>query len=545
MKIVSENQFSGKTYFYTIASRGHARDFELVEQVIHDCRVCGHKVQQERGAMTNHLKLSHEMSLSDYGVKYRPYKDNHKAEVEQVTSTKQWFDGCEYRCALECPHSTKSRNAMSQHLKSAHKETFQEGVNFHVIRESFMQCQICSLDMLHSEGGIRRHMTTSHSVTLEDYAEKYVTDGVIKTSAPDPLDKIKGMIVPNNIPWYDRCAYRCKSCMSIFWVVKDISGHIKKCNGGHAEKETVRNTIHNCKICGYKVLHERGSLTTHIVKRHGSSLTDYGMKYQPYKEKQKAMVKQEISTKQWYDGCEYRCALECSHISKTRNTMAQHLKSTHKEKLKEGVNFNVIKESVIQCQICSLDMFHSDGEIRRHLTRFHSMTLEDYAERYVRDGVVESSAPEPIDQIEGIMTPKNIQWYDRCAYRCKSCMVIFWNVKSVNQHIKKCNEGHAEKETVRTSIHTCKICDKRVLHERSALGSHIVNKHGMSVSDYAVKFTPYADDKPELAVETKSEEDLRWFDGCEYACLLCTNSNKTRDGFFKRFSFVSHHVSAK
>ena len=56
----------------------------------------------------------------------------------------------------------------------------------------------------------------------------------------------------------------------------------------------------------------------------------------------------------------------------------------------------------------------------------------------------------------------------------------------------------------------------------------------MSVTDYTLKFTPYADENPGQAVET-TEESLRWFDGCEYECLLCNQSMKTRNG-------VVHHL---
>ena len=532
--LVQKESKGGKGY------KSHSRDFDLVEQIIHDCRVCGQKVQQEAGSLWGHIK-GHEMSLSEYGVMYQPYKENLLRTVEDATLTKQWFDGCEYSCALECPHTAKSKNAMGQHLKSIHQEKLNEGINFNIVQESFMQCQICSLDMLKSEGTIISHMTRFHSMTMEDYAEKHVNDGVVKSSAPEPVDKIKGIMAPKNIPWYDQSAYRCKSCKTIFWTVKDVNRHIKKCNRGRAEKETVRTTIHVCKICDCKVLCEGSSLKAHM-KKHEMSLSDYGVKYQPYKEN--ALVVENVtSSKQWFDGCEYKCALRCPHTSKSRNAMAQHLKATHKEKLNEDVNFIVIEESIMQCQICSLDMFQSEGAIRNHMTRFHSMTLEDYAEMHVKDGVVKSSAPEPLDEIKGILTPKNIPWYDKCAYRCKSCMTIFWAVKDINGHIKKCNKGLAEKETVRKTIHTCRICSKRVLQERSAVESHIRSKHGTSMSDYTVKFTPYADENPELAVDT-TEDNTRWFDGCEYACLLCTFSNKTRNLIGKHMKGVHKIVNA-
>ena len=182
------------------------------------------------------------MTLSEYAVKFTPYADeNQDMAVEEVTEGNlHWFDGCEYRCALDCPHTSKTRNAMAHHLKCSHKKKPDEGVNFHVIKESFIPCQICSLDMFHTDGEIRRHLTRYHSMTLEDYAEMYVSNGVLQMSIPEPIDLIEGMMTPKNIPWYDRCAYRCKSCTSIFWTVKGMREHIKKCNGGRAEKETVR-----------------------------------------------------------------------------------------------------------------------------------------------------------------------------------------------------------------------------------------------------------------------------------------------------------------
>ena len=514
---------------------GHAEK-ETVRNAIHKCKICGFKVLHEKSTLTSHIAKRHGTSLSDYGMKYQMFKEKQESVDDQVTSTKQWFDGCEFRCALNCPHTSKSRNAMGQHLKSIHKRKPKEGISYHVIKDAVIPCQICSIDMSHTAGEIRRHLSQFHSMTLEDYADRYVTDGIVKMSAPDPIDKIAGIAAPKNIPWYDKCAYRCMSCTNIFWTVANANGHIKKCNGGHAKKETVRNIIHICHICGRRLLQERSSLESHLSSKHSTTLSEYGMKYKPYKEKQIRLVKQEVTTtKQWFDGCEYTCALNCPHTAKSRNAMGQHLKSVHKKKASEGINYHVIQESLIPCQICSLDMFHNEGEIRKHLTRFHSITMEDYADRYVTDGIVKTSIPDPVDLIKGVNAPKNIPWYDRCAYRCKSCTEIFWTVGHVKGHLQKCNGGHADKDTVRNTIHICKICQRRLLQERSCLESHMSSRHSMTLSEYAVKFTPYADENPAMAVEEATEENLHWFDGCEYECLTCKQSLKTRNA-------VAHHL---
>ena len=529
--------------FWTVSSiNGHIKkcnggqaEKEIVRTTIHTCRVCGYKVLQEKSALASHIVNRHSLTMSDYSVKYAPYAEgNMKATFTKSANSKNWFDRCEYKCLLGCSSTAKSRGALSMHLKSVHKEKPNEGVNFKVMHEEYMQCQICSVDMFWNEGQIRMHLQ-NHSMTLEDYALKFVKDGIVPQSAPEAIDKIEGLMTPKNMAWYDRCAYRCKECMTIFWTTDSISRHIKKCKDGQAERELVRSAIHTCNICGYKVLQERSTLTGHIVKRHGMSMSDYAVKYAPYAEgKSSPLINKSEDSKNWFDGCEYKCSLGCSYTAKSRTAITLHLKCTHKEKGKEDVNFKVVQEEYMQCQICSVDMFRCEGQIRMHL-QHHSMTLEDYGTQFVKNGILPQSAPKTVDKIEGIMTPKNIPWYDRCAYRCRECLTLFWTVKSVNTHIKGCKDGQAEKEMVRSKIHVCNLCGYKVLQERSALAAHITNRHGLNMTDYSVKFTPYADENPELAVKT--EENMRWFDGCEYTCLLCSYSNKAR-------STIGHHLKS-
>ena len=176
-------------------------------------------------------------------------------------------------------------------------------------------------------------------MTMEDYTDKYIQDGMVKSSAPDPIDKIRGMTAPKNIPWYDKCAYRCKECMDIFWTVKSVNGHIKKCKDGKAEKEIVRNTIHTCNICEYKVLHERSALHSHIVNRHNISLSDYAIKYTPYAiENMVPMIDTSQDSRHWFDRCEYKCLLGCSYSAKSKSAISLHLKNTHKEKANKDAN---------------------------------------------------------------------------------------------------------------------------------------------------------------------------------------------------------------
>ena len=230
--------------------------------------------------------------------------------------------------------------------------------------------------------------------------------------------------VPKTLAWFDRCAFKCKGCGSIAFSGSDQKAHVKKCpslpeSGKTAANfEMVERVNHECKICGSKVTHERTSIANHL-RAHDISLSDYAVKYQPYKNNSGGTVWDNATTKSWFDGCEYKCALEsCSHSARTRNAIGQHLKGTHKEKPKVGVTYHVIQESNVQCRICLVDTLHNEGQIRAHLNIRHSMTLEAYAEKYVKHGVLVDATSDAEmlvsrdDENRKYPVPNNIAWYD-------------------------------------------------------------------------------------------------------------------------------------
>ena len=300
------------------------------------------------------------------------------------------------------------------HLKSVHKEKANEGVNYEVVQELYMQCQICSVDMFWSEGQIRTHLQNQHEMTMEDYGDKYVKNGIVPLSSPEPIDKIEGMGIPKNIPWYDRCAYRCKHCQTIFWTTKSVHGHVKTCNNGQAEKEIVRCKIHVCNLCGYRVLQERSAITSHLVNRHNSSVTDYAVKFTPYADENPELAVKSDTNLRWFDGCEYTCML-CSYSNKTRQAVGHHLKSVHKiEKASENEHYKVAKETSLDCKLCSLSVLRNESQIKLHLTRAHTITMEEYAARFVHgDGAGNGrflDAPAEQTTNEDIKPPKSAMW---------------------------------------------------------------------------------------------------------------------------------------
>ena len=92
-----------------------------------------------------------------------------------------------------------------------------------------------------------------------------------------------------------------------------------------------------------------------------------------------------------------------------------HLKAVHKvTKGVEGEHMKTLRETSIDCQLCSLSVLKTEAEFRKHLSRFHDLNLEEYAARFVHgDGVANShflDTPAVQTTNEDVKPPKNIMW---------------------------------------------------------------------------------------------------------------------------------------
>jgi hypothetical protein len=124
------------------------------------------------------------------------------------------------------------------------------------------------------------------------------------------------------------------------------------------------------------------------------------------------------------------------------------------------------------------------------------MTLEDYATKYVNGAKVEEKNGGGNDsekQPEKIEVPKNVMWYDRCAFRCKTCDYTVWAESTMNAHIKRCPwlskiGGKAEMEMSVRNVYKCKICDFAVTHKHGIIRGHLMRCHKMNLADYSEKY---------------------------------------------------------
>ena len=131
-----------------------------------------------------------------------------------------------------------------------------------------------------------------HKITLEEYGELYINGSGSNAPQADVLisedNESRKYPVPKNIAWFDRCAFKCKGCDFIVFSSNGQEAHLKKCPSlaeigkRAANFELVERIIHDCRICGSKVQHDRNAITNHL-RSHDVKLSDYAVTYKPYK----------------------------------------------------------------------------------------------------------------------------------------------------------------------------------------------------------------------------------------------------------------------
>ncbi len=255
---------------------------EMVRKVIMRCEECGEQVYHEYRSIFAHLKKKHGMSPYDYATKFRIVRDTSRGTLEE----RHWFEGSTYRCSF-CAFECGSTLRIAAHLRTTHRrENGKEGNDF-VAQQASMECGACGVTMLKTAAHIRPHLKNAHAMSLEKYAEKYVSgDGSSPVAVPPEADPVPE--APKTVMWYDRCRFQCghPKCGLILWNEGSMHAHVKKCpwmfkTGGTVEMIRLSKALYKCKICGDNVEHKYGAIMRHLRVRHkGVSLPDYSEQYE-------------------------------------------------------------------------------------------------------------------------------------------------------------------------------------------------------------------------------------------------------------------------
>ena len=377
-----------------------------------------------------------------------------------VPSDRPWYDGQEYECQV-CQQMYYEVDQLLFHIRSAHEMTakpYQKKYSKFETKKAFYECKICFNQVKHTKNGISNHVIVNHDgMTLKRYAEVF-------------HPKVKNDLQPNDNgnslttkpldseaifnKWSKgTCTFQCSICQFTSGGSVEFWKHIKgvHCMDIQAYKEThpnpciVMNKI-TCKICSKVLRYDYGTLLGHASTRHSMKLYDF---YDTFYKTEMEAAEHKVSR-----------LMTSTSTSSSQSQMPQQPKE------KEALNSNV-EEVIIGGRYQAMD---------------------DLGKRVQA-------------------------WAWKCRYRCKICNMSARSRVGAQKHINKTHDYSIKEYEVnygstltKKVVHSCFICQKKVLHDPSCLSFHVKSIHKITLNDYFVNFI---EKNPVAAGMTQVQEQAR------------------------------------
>jgi len=232
---------------------------------------------------------------------------------------------------------------------------------------------------------------------------------------------------------------------------------------------------------------------------------------------------------------------ECDMVLSDSEEFRFHMGEVHMEEELEAVVGKIFPGGQEKCTKCGEEV-ESEYVKKEHIMAQHAWpalaaVLQDVAgedmEVYNEDEVFSESDEDNDEATEDPKKAENKQkgsevkserkgkgfpkfWYSGIEYTCKHCSALVSNIASLRVHLKtkhnisaamKEAESHAE---YKDSDYTCKICDKKVKHERTNIETHM-RIHSLTTKEYGLKYEGEGLlPKPSQGTPKRTLEDYGW-----------------------------------
>ena len=488
------NQEEVKIHLFDVhgKDKGQTTLFQRKESSLTTCAICEETFACERFVIKMHLDLRHAMTIEEYEEKFVP-------EEEWIVNKEK------------------------------------EGVVQEVLQVMW------DLDKSQEENPVQNEPIAAFTPVVESESSDEVDSST--QVAPTDNDTSGEDNPPRKKYEWDRSEYKCPYCPTITRSEQEFDSHIRSSHKGLASQPpgSFRNryAFFTCHICFKKFIHEKAKIVVHL-QTHGLGLDQYEEKYMKGrsgnrslqvaerngegveatvrdKSEQSDAEKVEGKSYKW-DRSEYICPFCSRHYDNCTN-FSHHLRTIHRGLAKAPpLSFRNRYENFV-CKICLNVVLHERIYIYQHLNRVHSLNLQQYEEEYLK-GATEA-VNKHMDGSDSIKRKRTrysngkSDWCHGTLYKCPFCDEQFRVRNNFRLHLK--NE-HAGKLTdrlidfrIKTSMFTCGICGKMLLHERVNIQQHLFHIHEMDIRAYEEKF-PHVLQLPEVSKKPRvegNEEDSK------------------------------------
>merc|ERR1719220_1209800 len=277
----------------------------------------------------------------------------------------------------------------------------------------------------------------------------------VAQTMPMPMNQEKGA------PWYRGSNFTCIPCQRQFTAQVSYISHINSKHGMNLREyreqygsvEEIRQ--YQCKVPGGPV-----QFTTHLLERHQVTLTEYSTQYPE-------------------DGPEKHSCRVCHENIEFGNQLKEHMK-THGITIEHYYHkfIGSTNKDATNAELIISKVTKSPPILKMAITGMANGTSNG----------VSTSAP--------IKVRKN-HWANGCSYQCIMCkgqqypeefMFKKHILTAHNMSTEEYQNNFGDPALVK-QLHICKVCNKDVKHEYTAILNHLRVKHNMTLTAYTQTYT--------------------------------------------------------
>ena len=235
----------------------------------------------------------------------------------------------------------------------------------------------------------------------------------------------------------------------------------------------------------------------------------------------------------WAIGCAFRC-LTCGTVVWGRLNMRNHLLAAHKKRWNgKTERYEKVYNSMFTCKICNEEFSHELDRVHQHMKGKHDISAKIYHEKYLTGKVKKISSEK--SQMKSQQSLENECPICKKAYKRSGGNGLARHMREVHGETVKENEdsGNDSMSEGNTSV------EKDGNGNESALGTSSVKCEAGNISVKPKSKMV----KQVLAATPKLDQKSEWYDGCVFACTVCSASSPSRETVRSHCAKVHHDAS--
>ena len=523
-----------------------------IEKVTHTCMLCADVILFDSQTMKKHLQIFHNnmhinVYKSEHFDEYRlnQFTDQCPDSIDDsIDDEYEFFVRNLYYCKI-CKTILKGSRPFKEHILYKHSLNLSDytdkngsGIlekHHHICQYALGKGNLCLKTIPWDEYPLSEHLSKEHKLSAKQYNSRYMLDYNNK-AFERVAEKEKEL-------WTDKCTFLCKICCQVFKTKSHLVSHVSSTHSKQIEDTldlmdvVVNCVLHSCQLCGMNILWESESLEAHFKSKHKCIVTlqGYKLQYMPIYKESEECTKKVCKLDDWMSRCIYKCKL-CTRPTSfsKRSYLLQHLTNHHLPS-KNGYFAKYENETFITkeehiCQICAKPLIWDPYHLQQHIEQIHRIKPAIYKAKYLcqytqnKEVIIKPNSNEqqmatllikqipknnPVTKNEGTsLNPVQISeretarssaerntkneaqtWARGCLYTCHICKTYFAGFRSVAEHMKNVHiSGSTNKNIVTVNMHSCQLCNQRVVHDEIELKAHLKTRHYLSIPEYFDKF---------------------------------------------------------